>query len=119
MHFTFEKRVASDDLQQGDVISRTQQLDAVLKDVHPHYFYGEDYRYFLVLTQSCDLVRRPGYKSALCKSRYITLAAIRPLEKALRLVGLEPVQNRLENAAQVLSERKKANSMFHGALNQQ
>ncbi|MBK7403091.1 MAG: hypothetical protein IPJ41_00310 [Phycisphaerales bacterium] len=63
-----------DGLQQGDLIRRTAEIEAVLREYHQHYFDTDSYRYFVVLTQSCDLVRRPTQ----CKSRYISLAAVRP-----------------------------------------
>jgi hypothetical protein len=79
MHFTYEPTTSAD-LLQGDVIRRTEAVEALLKTVHPHYYSAKNYRFFIVLTQSCDLVRRDG---AQCKSRYITIAAVRPLRLAL------------------------------------
>jgi len=70
-----------DTLKQGDVLDRTKELTAILQEYHPHYGAHKDYRYFLVLTQTCDLFRRGG---ELPKARYITLAAVRPVEDALR-----------------------------------
>jgi hypothetical protein len=70
-------------LCQGDLLEKTDDLAAVLKDVHP-YFLRDDYKCFMVLSQSCDLVRRNGSQ---CKTPYITLAAVRDyqdfLEKTL------------------------------------
>ncbi len=68
-------------LCQGDVLRKTPQLVSLLKKYHSHYADHPDYRYFLVLTQSCDLYRRNGSPPA---SRYITLAAVRPIEEAIR-----------------------------------
>lgn len=70
-----------DGLNQGDVLDRTDKLTEVLSNYHPHYAHHEDYKYFMVLTQSCDLVRRGGSSP---KTHYITLAAVRPVEDALR-----------------------------------
>jgi hypothetical protein len=50
-------------------------LREAIGKAHQYYAEGEGYDYFLVLTPSCDLVMRDG-KS---KSRYISLAAVRPL----------------------------------------
>ncbi len=77
-HFTYTSKTSAD-LVQGDVLSRTEELVSLLKEVHPHYTQP-DYTHFLVLTQTCDLVRRDGKP---CKSRYITLAGIRPLSLLL------------------------------------
>lgn len=73
VHFTYKRNADMETLCQGDILSITNELRMILKDVHP-YFLNEQYKYFMVLTQSCDLVRRDG-KS--CKTPYITLAAIR------------------------------------------
>jgi hypothetical protein len=74
MHFTYQS--PEKDLQQGDILKRTPELMAVLKEAHPYYHSNPDYKYLIVLTQSCDLVQRDGQR---CKSRYITLAAVRSL----------------------------------------
>ncbi len=65
---------------QGDVLQRTEKLQDVIRIAHPYYADADDYHFFMVLTQSCDLVRRGGKQP---KSRYITLAAVRPLKVAL------------------------------------
>ena len=51
----------------------------MIGEAHSYYATAPDYSHFLVLTQSCDLVRRKGS----CKSRYITLCAVRPLALAV------------------------------------
>ncbi|MBR8399921.1 hypothetical protein KDW65_25140 [Burkholderia cenocepacia] len=67
-------------LRQGDVLKRTPGLLDILREVHPHYA-DEKYTHFQVLTQSCDLVRRDG---ASCKSRYISLAAVRSVDVVIQ-----------------------------------
>lgn len=83
IHFTYKENPDMESLCQGDVLEKTDALNELLGTVHP-YFQNDDYQYFMVLTQSCDLVRRDGKK---CKTPYITLAAIRSytdfLEKTL------------------------------------
>lgn len=78
MEFVFAPAEQADkrNLLQGDLLVRNDGLRTVLAEAHGYYATAEDYRYFLVLTQSCDLVRRGGRRP---KSRYITLAAARPL----------------------------------------
>jgi len=80
-HFTYQSPIADSDLFQGDLLDKTPALLEVLKVAHPLYSEGEDYTHFLVLTQSCDLVRR---NSKYPKARYITLAAVRPLTLVLQ-----------------------------------
>lgn len=86
-------------LKQGDVLERNAELLAVLEQVHPHYARHADYRYFMVVTQTCDLVRRAGNPP---KSRYITLAAIRPIEEVLRRSAAE-LQDDWQRETRVIS----------------
>lgn len=79
-HFTYEENLTGGDLQQGDVLKITDDLSSVLKKYHPHYL-KPDYVYFIVLTQSCDLVRREGSH---CHAKYISLAAVRPFDMVIR-----------------------------------
>lgn len=67
-------------LRQGDLLQRTPALATALGQAHSYYAEASDYSHFLVLTQSCDLVRRPKKEP---KSRYITLCAVRPLSLAV------------------------------------
>lgn len=71
----FEK-TDSTQLYQGDILRKDDVLKEAINVAHPYYAEADDYTHLMVLTQSCDLVRRNGQKP---KSRYITLAAIRPL----------------------------------------
>ncbi len=79
MHFTYKQ--CEGDLRQGDLLRITEPLRTMLADVHPYYARHPDYKALMVLTQSCDLVRRD---KAPCKSPYINLCAVRPLETAVR-----------------------------------
>jgi len=110
MHFTYCLPPEHGDLQQGDVLAKSGEMHKILKTVHPHYL-REDYSNFLVLTQTCDLVRRPE-----CKSPYITLAAVRPLEIVLRR-ELQKFQSPLAAAAGMCSVRARDNVLrFVGRL---
>lgn len=73
VHFTYKSNPDMNSLCQGDILRITDDLREVLVTVHP-YFQNEQYKYFMVLTQSCDLVRRD---KRTCKTPYITLAAVR------------------------------------------
>ncbi len=78
MHFTYVDPSCLDarNLRQGDLLRRTNELDSVLSRFHHYYAVNSQNKYFLVLTQSCDLVRRKGES---CKSRYISIAPVRSL----------------------------------------
>lgn len=85
IHFTYKPEPDMENLCQGDVLKITEELSMVLKDVHP-YFLNEQYKFFIVLTQSCDLVRRSGKN---CKTPYITLAAVRSYSDFLERMFLK------------------------------
>lgn len=91
-------------LQQGDVIRRSPGVEAVLREVHPHYFNKPDYRFFIVLTQSCDLARRAGQPSA---ARYVTVAAVRPLSLAIERYIAQQQFDELESRLGFASEDRK------------
>ncbi len=77
MHFTYSS-TSSEDLSQGDVLDRNPEFEAILEEVHPHYSDPKN-THFMVLTQTCDLVRRGGNH---CNARYISIAAVRRLSTA-------------------------------------
>lgn len=103
-HFTYSD-ISEDNkhLKQGDIFKRTEALDAIISDVHKHYLKS-DYLYFIVLTQSCDLVRRKKDK---CKSPYITIAAIRSLELLLSREIRKKQKTDLEIKANLLPEEHR------------
>ena len=80
VHFSYSKKTNYETLCQGDVLEKTDDLIDAMKEIHP-YFCNESYKFFIVLTQSCDLVRRYGNK---CKTNYITLAAVRDYNDFIR-----------------------------------
>ena len=93
-HFTYA-HLNRNQLHQGDVLRRTPEVEATLRNIHPHYT-RTDYPFFIVLTQSCDLIRRGGRP---CASRYVTLAAIRPLrlvlEREIRRFQYDSIEKKL------------------------
>jgi hypothetical protein len=103
MHFTYVDSPDKNQLFQGDVLKRTSALEALLGEVHPHYL-NSDYSYFLVLTQSCDLVRREGELN----TRYISICAVRPLELALSRELSRHFKYPFEKKMRCLEEAKKA-----------
>ncbi len=79
-HFTYQEVAEPDaDLCQGDILQPTHEIRSLLAEVHPH-FNNDKYVAFVVLTQTCDLVRRDREP---CKSRYVNLAVVRPLRDVL------------------------------------
>lgn len=99
MHWTYKLNIESD-LEQGDILLPNNYLTDVLNKYHPYYISHPDNQLFIVLTQSCDLVRRPK-----CKSPYITIAPVRPL----RVV----IETELHHLLKNLSD--EANSQPYGS----
>lgn len=85
IHFTYKPDPNMETLCQGDVLEITEELSVILEKVHP-YFLNEQYKFFVVLSQSCDLVRRNGKT---CKTPYITLAAVRSYSDFLERMFLD------------------------------
>jgi hypothetical protein len=81
LFFTYRPPFSNDQLQQGDILHRSPALKEILSDIHKYYSIKDDYTHFLVLTQSCDLIKRDGNP---CKAKYITLAAVRPLTLVMK-----------------------------------
>lgn len=76
LHFTYSEVGDEPDLRQGDILSRSDYIERLLVDHYPTYAANFQNRYFIVLTQCCDLARRDGKP---CSARYIAIAPIRPL----------------------------------------
>jgi hypothetical protein len=101
-HFTYCEP-AGTNLQQGDLIAKTSDLLDLLSVIHPHYPRRNDYTHFLLLTQSCDLVRRDGKP---CKAKYIGLAAVRSLSFIIdREIG--KYQDSFDSAAGICSRASR------------
>ena len=101
MHWTYDKKIdAQEDLQQGDILLPTDALRAALNDIHP-WFCNSKYLGFIVLTQSCDLVRGRGDP---CKAPHIAIAPIRSARQVVR--SLLPVLCEQIHGNMYLSESK-------------
>lgn len=113
IHFTYSEPDPKE-LKQGDILKKTPELLALIKEVHPHYS-REDYLYFQVLTQTCDLVRRNGE----CKSRYITLAAVRAMDLVVQRAIEKFTDKTVFQGKMVCSTRHKRSltDLFYKLLN--
>lgn len=78
-HWTYESFDAQGDLGQGDILEPSDELRSVLGRVHPH-FLDDKYIGFVLVTQSCDLVRRHGGN---CGTRYLNIVVVREMEGVL------------------------------------
>jgi len=79
MHWTYEdKSSGDDDLCQGDILELNEDLRNLFNNVHPHFIQPK-YLGFLILTQTCDLVRRMENGNK-CGATHINLSVIRSLQ---------------------------------------
>ena len=81
MHWTYEQWEPNSDLCQGDILEPNEGLSNLFNNVHPH-FTKEKYRGFLVITQTCDLVRRKN-RGNQCSATHISLSVIRSLQDVI------------------------------------
>lgn len=119
-HWTYADFDAGSDLEQGDLIAPTTEVRAVLDAVHPH-FLDPKYRAFMVLTQTCDLVRDRGFDP--CKSPYVNLAVVRVLEDVLpSLLDRECVKARVQKRSveglYYAESRSRAEMLLRRVVNQ-
>ena len=101
-----DKPADKEDLQQGDIIENQEEVCGIVNNAYPQ-FSGSEYDAFLVITQSCDLVRRYGKP---CKSKYINLVPIQPLEEIF-LSLLDRVCDRFKINCRLYSARGKSNAI--------
>lgn len=73
MHWSYRENLGGD-LAQGDILLPTDALRKALDEAH-RWFNDPKYLGFVVISQTCDLVRRDGGR---CKTPYIEIAVIRP-----------------------------------------
>lgn len=104
LHFTYVAPQASESLEQGDILEKNDEIKDLISKVHPHYL-KEDYTHFILLTQSCDIVRSRNR----LKARYLTLAAVRPLSLVLAREVEKEQKHALEKGANCVSSAKRGN----------
>ncbi len=101
------------ELQQGDVLQRCDSLNAILHEYFRYYEEHPDYRYFQVLTQTCDLVRRDG---APCAAHYISIAAVRPIKDILLLEAARLQEKDLLGTRVISHDDRRELAMFLESL---
>lgn len=121
-YYIYGKCKEEDDLSQGDILQPTQELRSIFENIHPH-FIDEKYTAFLVLTQTCDLVRRNRERPSDCKSRYINLAVVRPLLDILtflldRTCGKVEISGKVASRIYTKESKQKAKQLLERIFNQ-
>lgn len=105
IHFTYNSDPCDGDLCQGDVLERTPGFEALLKEFYPQYAARPENKYFLILTQTCDLVRRSGGR---CVAPYISVAPVRPLSVALSRKLAEVAEADIGGRIPICTSKNKA-----------
>lgn len=115
MHWTYEESLDPlSDLRQGDILEPTQDLKDVFSLVHPH-FRNPKYSAFLIITQSCDLVRRKG--KILPDIQHISVSVVRPLESVLHDL-LSQVCDRIVDKVYLKESKLYAHQLLQRIFNQ-
>ena len=102
-HFTYEPKYDNTTLKQGDLLRRTKEIEDILNVVHPYYL-KDSFEFFIVLTQSCDLIQRNGKD---CKTKYITLAAVLPFDHILNKEIRRCQKDQIEVIVGVCDKKKR------------
>ena len=111
-HWTYAPFTPHDDLEQGDILSVGPQLAEVIAQAH-RYFLDPKYTAFVVLTQTCDLVRR----GARCRTPYVNLAVVRPLADVLCFL-LDRECRRVGAALYLKDDEASARKLLERTVNQ-
>jgi hypothetical protein len=111
-HYVYDA-TKSTELCQGDILSRTPALVALLDEYFPYYSKHRDYMYFMVLTQTCDLVMRDG---APCNAPYISLAAVRPIKDIVLMEASKHQHEKLKETNVVGNKAREKLAMFLESL---
>lgn len=106
----------ADQLLQGDVLKRTPALEAVLSAVHPHFHNHNQNLFFMVQTQSCDLVRRGTEQP---NALYVNIAPVRSIDEVLsrEVAGLQLGAVRSEIPLMTQRSRTKLSEFARRLLN--
>jgi hypothetical protein len=111
-HYVYEEPNPSE-LNQGDILRRSDALVALLTEYFPYYATHRDYIYFMVLTQTCDLVRRDGNP---CASLYISLAAVKPIKDVVLAEAARNQQPALQGTNVIGNKARNQLAMFLESL---
>jgi hypothetical protein len=112
MHWSYTENV-TEDLAQGDLLLPTAALRKSLNLVHP-WFNDPKYLGFIVISQTCDLVRRGGEP---CKTPYVEIAVVRGL-RAYVLSLLRQQCEWIGDRFFPSTERNRANDLLDRVINQ-
>jgi hypothetical protein len=112
MHWSYSEK-ADGDLAQGDILLPTDELRKALDTAHK-WFNDPKYLGFVVISQTCDLVRRSGGP---CKTPYIEIAVVRPFRSHV-LALLRQQCDWIGDRYFPGPERNRANDLIDRIINQ-
>jgi hypothetical protein len=101
-------------LSQGDILARSEECVQAISAAHQYYAEAPDYTHFVVITQSCDLVRRSGKFNA----PYITIAAAKKMSDVLEGALSKPKEiNKSTLRYRTPSDMKRGRQLIERYLN--
>lgn len=112
MHWSYSDK-ADGDLAQGDILLPTPEMRVALDTAHK-WFNDQKYLGFVVISQTCDLVRRDGSS---CKTPYIEIAVVRPFRSYV-LSLLRQHCDWIGDRYFPSSDRNRANDLIDRIINQ-
>ena len=101
MPVTYFDPADTSELMQGDVLQRTPELNDILINIHPQYCNAKNL-YFMVLTQSCDLVERA---SGVAKAPYIVVAPVRSVDRVFGKYISDFEQSKINAEVPIIKEK--------------
>jgi hypothetical protein len=111
-HYVYDEPKKTE-LNQGDILRRSDALVALLDKYFPYYAKHRDYIYFIVLTQTCDLVRRDGEP---CVAPYISMAAVRPIKDVVLMEAAKHQHAKLQETNVIGNKAREKLAMFLESL---
>lgn len=107
-HYVYDEPKRTE-LNQGDILRRSDALVGLLEEYFPYHARHLDYIYFMVLTQTCDLVRRDGSQ---CTAPYISMAAVRPIKDVLLMEAAKHQPVKLQKTNIIGNKAREKLAMF-------
>lgn len=102
-------------MAQGDILERSEELVGLLRRFHRH-FLDPKFLAFVVVTQSCDLVRN---QKRSCKASHISLAVVRSLDDVLEEYLVQNcIATGFPRGVLIEEQRSKAEQFLERLLNQ-
>ena len=109
--FIYNEPIDTNQLSQGDILSNSDYLKELLEAFYPGVA-GNAYCYWMIITQSCDLVIREEGGS--CSAPYLNLAAVSEFDDFFDKYVSDYQKHEVERRGRLVEERRK--NVIHNFL---